>query len=51
MFTGIIESLGTVKQIRQEGSNVHFSIASGISPELKIDQSQSVIPGGFLSGH
>ncbi|HOY21289.1 MAG TPA: riboflavin synthase [Haliscomenobacter sp.] len=41
MFTGIIESLGTVKQIRQEGSNVHFSIASSISPELKIDQSVS----------
>lgn len=41
MFTGIIESLGEVKQIRQEGSNVHFSIASGISSELKIDQSVS----------
>ena len=41
MFTGIIESLGEVKKIRQEGSNVHFSIASGISSELKIDQSVS----------
>ena len=41
MFTGIIESLGEVKQIRQEGSNVHFSIASSISAELKIDQSVS----------
>ena len=39
MFTGIIESLGTVKKIEQEGSNVHFSISSPIAPELKIDQS------------
>ncbi|MFN7119464.1 MAG: riboflavin synthase [Saprospiraceae bacterium] len=39
MFTGIIESLGTVKTIRREGSNVHFTIASPISHELKIDQS------------
>lgn len=39
MFTGIIESLGTVKAIREEGSNVHFTIASTISSELKIDQS------------
>lgn len=41
MFTGIIESLGTVKTLRQEGSNVHFTIASSISPALKIDQSVS----------
>lgn len=41
MFTGIIESLGTVQSIRPEGSNVHFTIASSISQELKIDQSVS----------
>ncbi len=41
MFTGIIEALGTVRQIRQEGSNYHFDIASSISSELKIDQSVS----------
>ncbi len=41
MFTGIIESLGTVQSIRKEGSNVHFTIASAISSELKIDQSVS----------
>lgn len=41
MFTGIIESLGTVKTIRSEGSNVHFTIASSIAQELKIDQSVS----------
>lgn len=39
MFTGIIEASGHVKSIRREGSNVHFTIASPISPELKIDQS------------
>lgn len=39
MFTGIIESLGKVAAIRREGSNVHFTISSHISAELKIDQS------------
>lgn len=39
MFTGIIETLGIVRQIRQEGTNVHFTIESPISAELKIDQS------------
>jgi riboflavin synthase len=41
MFTGIIESLGEVKNIHQEGSNVHFNLASDISSALKIDQSVS----------
>lgn len=41
MFTGIIESLGTVKNVRSEGSNIHFTIESSISHELKIDQSVS----------
>jgi len=39
MFTGIIEALGEVKAIEHEGSNVHFTISSPISAELKIDQS------------
>lgn len=39
MFTGIIESLGTVKAITQEGTNFHIDIASNLAPELKIDQS------------
>lgn len=39
MFTGIIETLGTVSQIKIEGSNKHFEIQSPISGELKIDQS------------
>lgn len=39
MFTGIIESLGTISQIEQEGSNIHFTISSPISQALKVDQS------------
>jgi len=41
MFTGIIETLGTIKNIVQEGTNYHFTIASEISKDLKIDQSVS----------
>jgi riboflavin synthase len=39
MFTGIIETLGEVTAMDQQGSNVHFTIKSAISHELKIDQS------------
>lgn len=39
MFTGIIESLGEVQQLAKEGGNLHISINSSITPELKIDQS------------
>jgi riboflavin synthase len=41
MFTGIIESLGTIKSVEREGTNVHFTVASSISSALKIDQSVS----------
>lgn len=41
MFTGIIETLGTVVGIRNEGTNTHFEMTSAISTELKIDQSVS----------
>ena len=41
MFTGIIEALGTVGKIEQEGTNVQYSIASPISRELTVDQSVS----------
>lgn len=41
MFTGIIETLGTVKAVRKEQENVHFTVASEIGRELKIDQSVS----------
>ena len=39
MFTGIIETIGTVVEIKKEGSNQHLTVASAISGELKIDQS------------
>ena len=39
MFTGIIETLGEVRRIEEEGGNIHVTIASSISDELKIDQS------------
>ncbi len=39
MFTGIIESLGTVASISNSGTNRIFSIRSAISNELKVDQS------------
>ncbi|WP_092742135.1 riboflavin synthase [Hymenobacter psychrophilus] len=39
MFTGIIETLGSISAIRREGSNIHFTVASGFASELKIDQS------------
>ena len=39
MFTGIIESLGIVKNIVQEGENFHITIESSFTSELKIDQS------------
>lgn len=39
MFTGIIESSGTITGIVREGDNYHFTVASDVSDELKIDQS------------
>ncbi len=39
MFTGIIETLGTVTELMKEGGNLHISIESTITNELKIDQS------------
>jgi riboflavin synthase len=41
MFTGIIEALGTVNQVKKEGTNLNFNIKSPISNALKIDQSVS----------
>ncbi len=41
MFTGIIETLGEVVALKKEGENLHISIQSAITPELKIDQSVS----------
>lgn len=41
MFTGIIEALGSVEKIEKDRSNIHFTIRSAISSELKVDQSVS----------
>jgi riboflavin synthase len=41
MFTGIVESKGTVVKIEKERTNIHFTIQSAISSALKIDQSVS----------
>ena len=39
MFTGIIESLGTIQEITKENTNLHITVNSSITSELKIDQS------------
>lgn len=41
MFTGIVEGVAKVTQVREEGANKHFVFTSAISNELKIDQSLS----------
>ncbi len=39
MFTGIIETVGVVKDLKEELGNLHITINSAIASELKIDQS------------
>jgi riboflavin synthase len=39
MFTGIIETLGVITKLETENTNLHLSIKSNITNELKIDQS------------
>lgn len=39
MFTGIIETLGKVTDLRHDQGNLHITVQSGIVNELKIDQS------------
>ncbi|HIP35459.1 MAG TPA: riboflavin synthase [Crocinitomix sp.] len=39
MFTGIIEALGKVEDIKKENTNVHFTLSCPFTKELKIDQS------------
>ena len=41
MFTGIIETIGTVKEIIPNGSNKSYWIESTLSPTLRVDQSVS----------
>jgi riboflavin synthase len=39
MFTGIIEQIGHVVEIIQEGENIHFTIRAAFTNDLKVDQS------------
>jgi riboflavin synthase len=39
MFSGIIETLGEVVNLKQEQANLHLSVKSNFTNELKIDQS------------
>lgn len=39
MFTGIVETLGKVTELKREQSNLHISLVCPFSQELKIDQS------------
>lgn len=39
MFTGIIEGLGEVTNLQREKDNLHITVRSSLSSELKIDQS------------
>lgn len=39
MFTGIIETLGEVADLKKEGGNLHITMATPLAKELKIDQS------------
>ena len=39
MFTGIIETLGAIQEIRKDKDNIHITVNSSITNELKIDQS------------
>ena len=39
MFTGIIETIGKVTTLQRDKGNLHITVSSSISEELKIDQS------------
>ena len=39
MFTGIIKELGIVKEIEQDGTNIHIKIQAAMTKELNIDES------------
>lgn len=39
MFTGIIEEVGKVIDLKIENENLHITVEANFSPELKIDQS------------
>lgn len=39
MFTGIIETLGVIQEIKKENNNIHLTMNSSLTAELQIDQS------------
>ena len=39
MFTGIIENLGVIEKLEKNGGNLHITVSTSITSELKIDQS------------
>jgi len=41
MFTGIIEDIGVVRNLKKDIGNIHITIESNLTSELKIDQSVS----------
>ncbi|MAP81588.1 MAG: riboflavin synthase [Aequorivita sp.] len=41
MFTGIIESVGKIVNLTNDGENLHLEVESNVTNELKIDQSVS----------
>ena len=41
MFTGIVENLGLIREVSQQGSNKTFWVDSPLSSSLKVDQSLS----------
>jgi riboflavin synthase len=41
MFTGIIETIGTIEEVQSAGTNKTFWISSPLSQEFKVDQSVS----------
>lgn len=41
MFTGIVETLGIISDIKKDQDNIHLTVQTNITSELKIDQSVS----------
>ena len=39
MFTGIVESLGRIENITNEGTNIHLTLSCDFTKDLKVDQS------------
>lgn len=39
MFTGIIETLGIIKDLKKDNDNLNITVSSAVTHELKVDQS------------